>query len=251
VPVLHVRAARAYLGHVLRPVRLRDQCDGRHAAQPQHQQCCGEDAPRTARPEVRQRDRGRAIELAQKQGRDQETGDHEEDIDADESPGDARRPQVIGQHEEDRQGSQRLDLGASCVDRRATSPWADARGHRARRDRRTRRRRHATAPHGGQAHVLSGLLDTGCCGASNARTRNAGASSTFVTATSRSARASCDGVGRSPLPCTVCARREFVGDMLPSLRSAPVSRPACDTSPVAAHIGPREAPRNGRYLRCG
>ena len=60
------------------------------------------------------------LPLAPEHGRDDEPGDHEEDVDADEAAGD-RQPGVVGHDEQHRDGAKALDVPApgSVGDRHA------------------------------------------------------------------------------------------------------------------------------------
>jgi len=52
------------------------------------------------------------LDLSKQMSGDEKSGDPEEDVDADEAPGDERRPQVVEHDEQYGQGPQGLDLGA-------------------------------------------------------------------------------------------------------------------------------------------
>jgi hypothetical protein len=77
----------------------------------QHQHQRGKDAPDAPRIEVAVGEiAGR--EALQKDGRDQETRDHEEDVDADEAAGQQARKGVVRQHRAHRDGAQAVNVRA-------------------------------------------------------------------------------------------------------------------------------------------
>jgi hypothetical protein len=111
VPVLHVQRARPHVGEKARPVVQGDEDDGGQRAEQQRDQRRGQDPPHPSRPERGQRQRPAAVGLAHEHPGDQEAGDGEEDVDADEAARQRARPQVVDDHEQDGDGAQRLDLG--------------------------------------------------------------------------------------------------------------------------------------------
>ena len=69
-------------------------------------------APGASEVELREVDPTRSVELLEDEGRDQEPAEHEEHVDADESPW-HRQPGVEGDDHQDRDGPQALNVRAS------------------------------------------------------------------------------------------------------------------------------------------
>ena len=97
-------------------------------------------APRPTRVEPGERDGAGSLELTDEQARDQEPGQHEEDVDADVSAGDPGYAGVEQQHEEDGDAAQALEVGAEAT------RWSLDRGGWRRNGRRRQRGRRAPAP---------------------------------------------------------------------------------------------------------
>ena len=97
------------------PVVERDEDDRRDRAEEENYQRGWQDAARAPCPERGHRHGAGAVDLAQQVRRDQEAGDREEHVDADEAARQQCRPEVVDDDKRDGSGAQRLDLGADFL----------------------------------------------------------------------------------------------------------------------------------------
>ena len=112
VPVLDVEGRREDLADLVRQGRRRREV-GRHRderAEQEHQQRCRQQASGSPRPELPQPHGSRRGQLAHQVRGDQESRDHEEDVDTDVSAGEAGRPEVVEHHRQDGDRPQALNV---------------------------------------------------------------------------------------------------------------------------------------------
>jgi len=76
----------------------------------------GQKAASAPGPEGSQRDGARAMELFQQQAGDEEPGQHEEHVDADEAAGELSQPEVEQEHQHHGDGPQAFHVGAKVLD---------------------------------------------------------------------------------------------------------------------------------------
>ena len=89
----------------------REEGDGGDDRRHGHQRGRGEDPPGAPRVEAHQRDPARAGRLAHQQRGDQEPGDHEEDVDADEAARERAEARVSHDHQQHGERAKTLDVG--------------------------------------------------------------------------------------------------------------------------------------------
>ena len=124
----------------------REEVAGRHDRQHHHDQR-GQQPAGTPNPEAAQGDPPGATEFVEKQRGDQESTEHKEDVDPEESAGQARDSAVVGQHERDGDGADAVQRGDVATPTRAAISGRDvsARSHLRNLARASRRKspRHA------------------------------------------------------------------------------------------------------------
>ena len=111
VPVLHVERAREDLLQERPPLHLRHEQERRHRAGAQHHERGRQDAPGPAHVELLEPHPPVPLGVAEQEPRDQEAGDDEEHVDADEARRECGGPEVVEHDAADRHGTERLDLG--------------------------------------------------------------------------------------------------------------------------------------------
>jgi len=110
-PVLPVQRGRRELGEELLPQLTRHDGIGGGGGQDQHEQGRGQQPFGPSGPEGRQVDPAGVGTLAEQMRGDQEPGDGEEDVDADETAGEAVGPEMVERDRAHPDSTKRLDLG--------------------------------------------------------------------------------------------------------------------------------------------
>ena len=105
----HDRREHARQGETLELPRREQEQRRRGEADGQHQQEGRQDAKRPARVEAGEREAARP-QIRGDLADDQVAGDHEEDVDADKTADEARNADVIGDHGDDGDGAQAIDM---------------------------------------------------------------------------------------------------------------------------------------------
>jgi len=136
--------------------RVRRQHDRGERGAGDHREHGGQDATGTAQVEPAEGDRAAAIELGEQQARDQETGDDEEQVDAEETALGVEPVGVEHHDTENGQGAQTVDADdARGLGSRSGSRRVGGRGRHGRHPTRNRRKTAETALSGGTSPATS------------------------------------------------------------------------------------------------